>query len=280
MLLDRSRIQPGSRWTLLVLAAAVGCAKPDAAEIVHPLETTLGAAVPAAYLAAVSMAALDGRSSPCARVVTPAGSGTIRVDVSLGPGCPPMFGADEHGTMVVTGTWTPQGATFLMDFTDVTSGGRPMVVVGIATMTVVPRDATHLVIAFGEEDVRVGTGTATSAGVKQVAWVVNVDTAGTDDPSDDTLAISGGDQVLLAAVDPTPQGGLTQVAVGNAVFEPGCRRNPSSGMAVVQRASTSGGGWVLFGFHAACDGTTDVFAALAPYEPLISDSLPLAFLQK
>src|SRR5207344_1842799 len=73
--LDRSRTALGSRWTLLLLAAAVGCAKPDAAEIVRPLETTLGAAVPAAYLAAVSMAALAGRASPCARVITPSGSG-------------------------------------------------------------------------------------------------------------------------------------------------------------------------------------------------------------
>jgi hypothetical protein len=71
---------------------------------------------------------------------------------------------------------------------------------------------------------------------------------------------------------------VTQVAVGNAVFEPGCRRNPSSGIAAVQRAGTRGGGWVLFWFHDACDGTTDVAAALAPFELLISDAVPLAFL--
>jgi hypothetical protein len=61
-------------------------------------------------------------------------------------------------------------------------------------------------------------------------------------------------QDLLAAVDPAPQGGLTQGWLG--------------------------GGWVLFGFHDACDGTASVFAALAPYELLISDSIPLAFLKK
>jgi len=262
---------------LLLLPAA--CVRPDPTEIVRPLETTLGAAVPAAYLAAVSMAALDGRASPCATVVTPAGSGgTIRVDVQLGPGCPPMFGADERGTVVVTGSWTPQLATFVMDLTQVTSGGRPMLVVGIATMTVARSGTDHLVVAYGEEDIRVGTGAATSAGLKQVAWVVDVDTAGTDDPSDDTLSISGGDQVLLAAMESTADVDVTQVAVGNAVFEPGCRRNPSSGIAAVQRAGTRGGGWVLFWFHAACDGTTDVAAALAPYELLISDAVPLGFL--
>jgi len=37
---------------------------------------------------------------------------------------------------------------------------------------------------------------------------------------------------------------------------------------------------VLFRFHDACDGTTDVAAALAPYELLITDSLPLAFLEQ
>ncbi|HSP18922.1 MAG TPA: hypothetical protein VLQ79_05380, partial [Myxococcaceae bacterium] len=91
---------------------------------------------------------------------------------------------------------------------------------------------------------------------------------------------SVGDQILLAAVDGTPVGALTQVAVGTAVFRPGCRRNPSAGIAAVQRASTRGGGWVLFRFHDACDGTADVLAALAPYELLITDALPLAFLER
>jgi len=275
------RAGPASRWACLVaLICAAACEKPDPAEVVRPLETTLGAAVPAAYFAAVSMAALDGRPSPCATVVTPVGTGgSIRVDVSLGPGCPPMYGVDERGTVVVTGSWTPQVATFVMDFTGVSEGGHPMVVVGIAAMTVTRSDATHLLIAYGEEDIRVGSGSATSAGIKQVAWVVDVDTAGTDDPSDDTLAISGGDQILLAVGGVNPEADVTQVAVGNAVFKSGCRKNPSSGMAAVQRAGTRGGGWVLFLFHDACDGTTDVAAALAPYELLISDSLPLAFLQ-
>jgi hypothetical protein len=191
-----------------------------------------------------------------------------------------MFGADDQGTVVVTGAWTPQEATFVMDLTQVTSGGRPMLVVGIAAMTVTRSDATHLLVAYGEEDIRVGTGPATSAGLKQVAWVVDVDTAATDDPSDDTLSISGGDQILLAAVDSAAGADVTQVAVGNAVFTPGCRKNPSSGLAAVQRAGTRGGGWVLFLFHQACDGTTDVAAALAPYQLLISDALPLGFLAR
>ena len=265
---------------LALLAAAAGCVKPDPAEIVRPLESTLGAAVPAAYFAAVSMAALGGRSSPCATVVTPSGAGsTVRVDVSLGPGCPPMFGADDRGTVVVTGTWTPDLATFVMDFTRISSGGRPMVVVGIAAMSVVPSSDGHLIIAYGEEDIRVGTAAASSAGVKQVAWAVEVDTAGTDDPSDDVVSVSGGDQVLLAAGGSAPEADVTQVAVGNAVFRAGCRLNPSSGVAAVQRAGTRGGGWVLFLFHEACNGTADVVAAMAPYELLISDSLPLGFLQ-
>jgi len=270
-----------SPWTVTLLLLAAGCARPDPAEIVRPLETTLGAAVPAAYFAATSMAALAGRPSPCAKVVAPAGpGGDVRVDVSLGPGCPPMFGAGEQGTVVVTGAWTPRLATFLMDFTGVSFGGHPMVVVGIASMTVAPRDATHLVVAYAEEDVRVATGESRGGGLGQAAWVVDVDTAGTDDPSDDTLAISGGNQDLLAAGGAAPEADLTQAAIGNAVFPAGCRRNPTSGVAAIQRAGTRGGGWVLFHFHGACDGTADVAAALAPYEFLVTDSLPLAFLQR
>jgi hypothetical protein len=270
-----------SSWMTALVLWTVGCVKPDPSAIVQPLETTLGAAVPAAYFAATSMAALNGRASPCAAVATAPGSGDdIHVDVSLGAGCPPMFGPDENGTAVITGVWTPQLATFVMDFTGLSSGGRQMLVVGLAAMTVVPSDATHLVIAYGEEDIMVASGNTGAAGVEQVAWVVDVDTAGTDDPSDDSIAISGGAQTLFAAGGLTPDADVTQVAVGDAVFNPGCRKNPNSGVAAVQRASTQGGGWVLFDFHDACDGTADVAAALAPYELLITDSLPLAFLQQ
>jgi hypothetical protein len=147
-------------------------------------------------------------------------------------------------------------------------------------MTVAPSSDNHLVIGYGEEDIAVATGSDAGGGLEQVAWVVDVDTAGTDDPSDDTIAVSGGDQSLLAIGGEAPAADLTQVALGDAVFNPGCRRNPNSGIAAVQRAGNLGAGWVLFHFHAACDGTADVAAALAPYEPLITDSLPLAFLQE
>jgi hypothetical protein len=263
--------------SLLALFAVVGCTKPDPAAIVSPLESTLGAAVPAAYFAAVSMAALGGRPSPCTNV---ANSGSnVHVDVSLGASCPPMYGAGESGTVVVTGTWTPQLATFVMDFTGVSSDSQELYVVGIGSMTVAPTSGGHLVIGYGEEDILIGTGTATGAGIQQVVWAVDVDTAGTDDPSDDTIAVSGGDQTLLASSDSHAAVGITQVAVGDAVFDPGCRKNPNSGIAAVQAASTKGAGWVLFHFHTACDGTADVAAALAPYTPLITDSLPLEFLQ-
>jgi len=264
-----------------LLALVVGCAKPDPDQIVQPLETTLGAAVPAAYFAATSMASLDGRPSPCVSVVTPTTSGgDVRVDISLGPGCPPVFGAAESGTAVVTGIWTPQLSTFVMDFTGLSYGGHPMLVVGLASMTVASVDSTHLAIAYGEEDILVGNGNTGGGGIKQVAWAVDVDTAGTDDPDDDSITISGGDQSLFAIGGATSEVDITQVAVGNAVFKAGCRENPSAGVAAVQRAGTLGGGWVLFEFHNSCDGTADVIAALAPYELLITDSLPLAFLQQ
>ena len=88
-----------------------------------------------------------------------------------------------------------------------------------------------------------GAGEPGTGGLGQAAWVVDVDTAGTDNPSDDTIAISGGNQSLPGAGGQTPEADVTQAAVGNAVFKAGCRRNLSSGVA----------------------------AALPPYEPLIND---------
>lgn len=220
------------RWlavVVVVVASGAGCTKPDPSAIVHPLESTLGAGVQGAYFAAVAMSSLGGNPAPCADVVTPAGSGSaIEVDVSLGASCPPMFGAGEGGTVVVTGTWTPQLATFLMDFTKVTEDGSATTVVqGIANMTVTPSTGTHLLVGYGEEDITVETGSDGGGGIEEVGWVVDVDTAGTADPSDDTITIDGGDQTLLAAGGEAPAVDISQVALAGAVFEPGCRRNPT-----------------------------------------------------
>jgi len=264
------------RSLVLVLVAAA-CTHPDEAEIVQPLESTLGAAVPAAYFATVTMNALNGRVSPCANVLS--GGGDVHVEVGLGGSCPPMYGHDA-GTMVVTGTWTPSLATFVMDFTGITQDGEPMLVVGIGSMTVAPSGA-HYTIAYGEESIKIATGELVGAGIEQIAWVVDVDTRSTDDPSDDTITVSGGDQSLLAASgDHKAEADVTQVAVGNAVFLSGCRKNPSNGVAAVQRASTRGGGWILYGFHSACDGNVDVVAAMAPYELMLGKSVSLGFLQR
>ena len=62
----------GSFAPVLILALA-GCSTHDAAQIVQPLETTLGTAVPAAFLAATAMSSLGGTPSPCVSVV-PQGS--------------------------------------------------------------------------------------------------------------------------------------------------------------------------------------------------------------
>jgi hypothetical protein len=268
------------RLSIAGCIAAAACTQPSQAEIVQPLESTLGAAVPTAYFAAVAFAALDGQPSPCANVTTPAGSGSdVRVEVSLGPGCPPMFSASDSGTTVVTGTWTPQLATFVMDYTGVATDTDPMLVVGIGTLTVTPSNGTHLLLAYGEQDISIATGLAVGAGIEQTAWVADVDTVGTADPSDDVIHVYGGDQSLIAVTGgKQPDVGQTQVAV-DATFDAGCRRNPTSGAGGVQRASSRGGGWLVYAFHSTCDGTTDVVAAMAPYELMAGKKIQLGFLQ-
>jgi hypothetical protein len=270
-----------ARWPLFFcIVAASGCGRPDPKDVVRPLETILGTAVPAAFVSAAAMSALGGKVSPCATVVVPptANSPQVRVDVNLGAGCPMPFAGEGNGTLVVTGTWTPQLAIFVSDFTQVEGGGRDLLVLRIAVMTVVPQN-THLLISHLQQDVETRTGASNSAQLQQTAWVVDDDTRGTDDPSDDVLTISGGDQSLFAMSGARTQADVTQVAVGNAVFSAGCRRNPTEGIAAVQRAGLEGGGWLLFAFHSACDGRADVIGAMAPYGLLLGESVPLDFLQ-
>ena len=261
-------------YCLLSALALLGCKQPDSHVIVHPLESTLGAAVPAVFSATVAMSALGGHVSPCASVIPQANAS--RVDIRLGPGCPSPFGDQTNGTIVVTGVWTPQLATFLADFTAANQG---LLVQKIATMTVVPQQS-RLIIAYVQQDVSFITDSQTTiVGLQQIAWTVEVDTLGTPDPSDDVITVSGGDQSLFAASGVLTAANATQVAVGAAVFHSGCRRNPNEGIAAVQQVGTLGGGWLLFSFHSACDGKADVTGALAPYELMLGRPVPLDFLQ-
>jgi hypothetical protein len=259
---------------LLSALALLGCKHPNSHVIVHPLESTLGTAVPAAFTAAVAMSALGGNVSPCASVTPQANSS--RVDIHLGPGCPSLFGNETSGTIVVTGVWTPQLATFLADYTQANQG---LLVQKIASMTVVPQ-GSRLIIAYAQQGVSFGTDSQTTmVGLQQTIWGVEVDTRGTADPSDDIINISGGDQSLLAGTGPGAAADITQVAVGAAVFHAGCRRNPNEGIAAVQQVGTLGGGWLLFTFHSACDGKADVSGARAPYQPMLGRPVTLDFLQ-
>ncbi len=271
------------KWLLFGIALAVGCKRPDPKEVVHPLESTLGTAVPAAFVSTLAMSALAGRASPCATIVTPPSSNghQVRVDIHLGPGCPMPFEGERNGTFVVTGVWTPELAVFASDFTQVEHRERELIVLRITVMTVVRGDA-HLLISYQQQDVETTTttaGTSTSARLEQTAWVVDVDTRGTEDLSDDRLTVSGGDQSLFAAAGARQQGDVTQVPVANAVFSAGCRRNPTQGIAAVQKAGTEGGGMLLFTFHSTCDGRADVTGAMAPYALMLGESVPLDFLE-
>ncbi len=265
----------------LSIAVAIGCERPDPKDVVHPLESTLGTAVPAAFVSAVAMSALGGTVSPCATVVTPPSSNghQVRVDIHLGPGCPMPFDAKGNGTFVVTGVWTPELATFAADFTQVEHGDRELLVLKIGVMIVVPR-GSRLLVTYAQQDVEAsGSEASNSARLEQTAWVLDVDTRGTEDPTDDLLTVSGGNQSLFAMAGDRPQADATQVAVANAVFHAGCRKNPAEGFAVVQRAGFTGGGWLLFAFHSPCDGRADVIGAMAPYELILGKSVPLDFLQ-
>jgi hypothetical protein len=188
------------------------------------------------------------------------------------------FDGAKSGTLVVTGVWTPDLAVFASDFTQVEHGDRELLVLKIAVMTVVRREA-HLLITYQQQDVETAADASNSARLEQTAWVVDVDTRGTEDLSDDRLTVSGGDQSLFAMAGARQQGDVTQVVVGNAVFSAGCRRNPTQGIAAVQRAGTEGGGMLLFAFHSSCDGRAEVTGAMAPYGLMLGESVPLDFLE-
>lgn len=261
----------------LVLA---GCyQEPEVRVTAQPVEEILETSVGAAYAVQEALAALEGTSpgiAPCVRVAdgcTNAGC-DIDVELDVGPDCPIPMSPDGTGVLVVTGVWTDDDTAVIgAAYGDLRVADELWFVQEIGTMVVTRTSGDELIIAYAQQDVAIRSGVeASSARLKQHAWVVNV-------ASDGTLTVSGGVQEANAGVE---SAGVKQVALAAAEMQPTCPRNPTNGIATMQFAHADGAdaatSTTTLSFHPECDGRADVIASVgvgAGPIPLPGSSLPL-----
>ena len=245
------------RW-LLSLSLTLGCAgcfgSSDAD--ISGIEVALVAGSSIGHSASMTAAAMNAPVA-CVNVTQPC-SATFPcsgvASVILGDACPLPLGGVGSGQVAVSGSWaaTDMATLGMMLGIGVSDGS---VSVSEAIGVKVTTSMGHETVAYAGQDVTVNGGAA----LGQSSWTVDVDGKGTaGDPSDDVYTINGASQGAAAGSGAQ----VTQVSLTTVVLDPSCRKNPISGMGVIQQVGSASLGEVVAKFHAACDGKVDIAGAL------------------
>ena len=117
--------------------------------------------------------------------------------------------------------------------------------------------------------------------IEEEAWIVDVDNNSTfANFSDDVYTINGAGQYIGASA---ASASIQQVVFLSVRMSPACVFNPTDGFSIINDIEVSPGssiygltlGSVLISYHAVCDGTADITAAVGSYVLSIGDSLIL-----
>jgi hypothetical protein len=243
------------RWLLALCLGCVGCFGSSDADL-SDIEVALVAGSSIGHAASLTAAAMDAPVA-CVNVTQPC-SATFPCDgvasVTLGTACPLPLGGVGNGEVGISGSWAATDmATLAMMFGVGVSDGKVSLseAIGVKVTT----SMGHQTVAYAGQDVTVSQGAA----LGQSSWTVDVDDKSTPaDPSDDVYTLAGAQQGVAAGSGAT----VAQVTLTTVVLDPSCRKNPISGMAVMQKVGSSTLDEVFVTFHAACDGKVDVKGAI------------------
>lgn len=298
-------VKPTWICILLSLICFLGCGVDKGDDFfqppnVEPIRATIKTAVPLAHVAAVSMAAIQGRALnnvlsadgcsrfPCAALIY----------IELFPNDLP-FAFDAGGTAVVAGLWTsPNQAVLTVSFSEVEPGVPGYRVSMVSTFPVIttqtPESGFKLV--FADMDINIAGDPDDSIdltdpqiqaeynrlendvsddpeiNLSMDAWVVELADAGTPDVFiDDRYTISGGGQFLDVTADhgATSDVDIHQLGMVRARISHACSHNPTDGMAFIQDVSTSSSlpilATALLEFRNTCNASVYVELATGNY---------------
>ena len=243
------------RWLLALVLGCGGCFGSSDADL-SGIEVALVAGSSIGHSASMTAAAMDAPVA-CVSVTQPCSTSypcSGMASVTLGDACPLPLGGVGNGQVAVSGSWAASDmATLgLMLGIGVSDGN---ISVSEAAGVKVTTSTGHQTVAYAGQDVTVSTGAA----LGQSSWTVDVDDKGTPgDPSDDVYTVNGAQQGVAAGSGAQ----VAQVSLTTVVLDPSCRKNPVSGMGVIQDVGTSSLQQTVVTFHAACDGKVDVKGAL------------------
>jgi hypothetical protein len=146
-----------------------------------------------------------------------------------------------------------------------------------ASQDIYVRDSVELNLQMGPANIRIELDRletprpeTSEAAVRQNAWIIEVDPAGTwDDFTDDRYTLTGGEQdVSVLTGRETSETGVIQLAMIGTLMRPDCILAPVEGFAVLRQIGVNTGpeesledlvlGTVLYRFNASCTGKVDI----------------------
>jgi hypothetical protein len=245
------------RWFLLPCLACVGCFGSGSSDL-SDIEIALVAASSIGHSASMTAAAMHAPVA-CVAVTQPCSAAypcSGVASVTLGDACPLPLGGVGSGQVAVSGSWAASDmATLGMMFGVGVADGNVSLSEAIG-IKVSGATSGHQTVAYVGQDVSVTDGSTLTA---QSSWTVDVDDRGTPaDPSDDAYTINGAQQGAAAGSGAS----VAQVTLTTVTLDPSCRRNPTSGMGLIQAVGSSTLEEVAVTFHSACDGKVDVRGTL------------------
>jgi hypothetical protein len=146
-----------------------------------------------------------------------------------------------------------------------------------ASQDIYVRDSIELNLQMGPADIRIELDRletprpeTSEAAVRQNAWIIDVDPAGTwDNFTDDRYTITGGEQdISVLTGQQGSETGVMQLAMIGTLMRPDCILAPVEGFAVLRQIGVNTGpeesledlvlGTVFYRFNASCTGKVDI----------------------
>jgi hypothetical protein len=229
---------------------------------ISPVRNVLKAAMPLAYTANLTMAALHGEKLPnvtIARTGSDTSTGCFLIYISVDSAFPLPGNVRARGKIIAGGLSVDSTTAILTAvFTDMDILQGKFTLKDVSTFPVVTDpdiidNKKKLIVVFSDMDINAGSDTLLELGIspgqitaewtrfqtmksldsgiaiKESGWIIRVDDNGTPSNAyDDTYVICGGGQYIEVNEN---QAQIVQVSMFDAAMSPSCKNNPTKGYA-------------------------------------------------
>jgi hypothetical protein len=303
----------------ILLIAAAGCERTGSLKgflkpvPVEPLSDVIRTAVPIGCCAMIAMADQLGFPVPFEKIPAPGEISAIRITpwngyplIYMDASCEEItilsFPADDDFAILSIffklGGTESTGKKYLEVHTIPAMIDEGKIKAVFASQDIYVRDSIEISLQMGPADIRIAIDRAetprpetSEAAIRQNAWIIDVDAAGTwDDFSDDRYTITGGEQdISVLTGRQESNSDVMQLAMIGTLMQPDCLLSPVEGFAVLRQIGVKTGegeslqdlvlGTVIYNFTSSCTGSAEIRLATGNFVASTGKNVDLGLLK-